>query len=167
MSNGAKSLLIRLGTHTILLLFVFILQSMVFSRLRIMGIAPLILPVCVVGVALFEGASWGGGFGLAAGVFCDLSFTDTTVFFTVLLLIIGTAIGLLSEFVLARGFPSYLLCSVLTLIVVAFFQMFPFLVFSGVSAAALIQVSFAQSLYSLVFALPIYYLARAVSRRGV
>lgn len=167
MSNGAKSILIRLGTHTILILFLFILQSMVFSRLRIMGIAPLILPVCVVGVALFEGPSWGGGFGLAAGVFCDLSFTGTTVFFTVLLMVIGILIGLLSEYVLARGFPSYLLCSVLTLVVIALFQIFSLLVFSGVSPTVLIQVALAQSLYSLIFILPIYYLTRTVSRKGV
>lgn len=165
MSNTAKSILARLAAHTLILLLLFVLQGMVFSRLRIVGIAPLILPVSVVGVALFEGPTWGGGFGIAAGLLSDLSSTDTLVFFTVLMLIFGIFIGLMGEYVLARGFPSFLICSVLALLITAFLQMFGFLVFAGVPAVALIQVALGQSLYSAVFILPIYYLSRILSRR--
>lgn len=149
-----------------MLIILFVLQSMVFARLRILGIAPLLLPVAVVGVAMFEGATWGGGFGIAAGVFCDISYSETIVMFTVLLMLLGAGIGLLGEYILARGFPSYLVCCVLMLAVVSFVQMFSFLVFEHVNAGVLIRVALAQTGYSLVFAVPIYYITRTVSRKG-
>lgn len=166
MSNAAKGILIKIITHALMLLVLFVLQSMVFSRLRIMGASPLILPVAVVGVALLEGATWSGAFGIAAGVFCDVSYSETTVFFTVLLPVLGIVIGLLSEYFLARGLLSYLLCCVLTLAIIAFFQLFAFLVFNGVNPQALLKTALLQTLYSLVLAVPVYYFTGAVSRKG-
>lgn len=166
MSNSTKDMLIRLATHTVMLLFLFVFQSMVFSRMRILGIAPLILPLAVVGVAMFEGATWGGGFGIAAGVFCDVSHSEAMVLYTIVFMLLGVMVGLLSEYVLVRGIPSYLLCSILTLIIIAFFEMFAFLVFTKVEPQVLIKVALKQTIYSLLFALPVYYIARKVCRQG-
>lgn len=166
MSNAAKDILIRIITHTLMLLVLFVLQSMVFSRLRVMGAAPLILPVTVVGVALSEGATWSGAFGIAAGIFCDASYMETTVFFTVLLPILGVLAGLLSELFLTQGLLSYLLCCVLTLAIIAFFQLFAFLVFRDVSPQALMITALLQTIYSLILAVPVYYFTKAVSLKG-
>jgi len=166
MSDATKRL-IRCGLiHIAVLLLLFVLQDMVFPLLRIFRAAPLILPLAVVGVGLFEGPTWGGMFGLAAGVLCDAAFSNSTVMFTILLTALGMGVGLLSNYLLSRGFPSYLLCSVAALIAIAFFQMFALLVFMGESPLMLLRVSIVQSLYSLVFALPLYYLTRALGRRA-
>ena len=62
MSRATKEMLARIITHTLFLIMLYICQAMVFSELRILGCSPLIIPLGVVGVALFEGAAWGGGF---------------------------------------------------------------------------------------------------------
>jgi len=165
MSRSTKELLVKLLTHSLFLLALHILQSMIFSRLRIGGVSPLLLPLAVVGVALFEGPSWGGGFGLCAGLLCDIAFSETTVLFTFLLTFLGMGIGLLSEYVLARGFPSFLLCAVLSLLLIAFFQIFSPLVFDGVPASRLLPVALGQTLYSGLFLLPVYYVSHRLGRR--
>ena len=166
MSDASKKRIIRALVHTAVLLGLFVLQAMVFSRLRIFGIAPLILPLAVIGVGLFEGPSWGGAFGLAAGALTDMAFLSSTVLFTISLTVLGMGVGLLSAYLLRRGFPSFFLTSVAALFVIAVLQMFPLLVFWGESPLALLRVAGLQTLYSMIFVLPIYYLARALGQRA-
>ena len=158
MSDSTKKLIRRIILYALILLLLYVLQATVFPRLRIWGVAPLILPIFVVGIALFDGASWGGGVGLAAGVLCDFAFSGSVVFFTILLTVIGVGLGLASTYLLNRGRLTYMLCVVIALFTIAFLQMFPFLVFDRVTPFALLHVALLQSLYSLLFALPIYYL---------
>ena len=166
MSNATKRLLIRTAIHGVVLLALYVLQAMVFSRLRIFGIAPFILPLAVVGVGLFEGPTWGGGFGLAAGVLSDMAFLDTTILLTILLAGLGLGVGLLSHYLLRGGFPSYFLCSLAALLAIAFFQMFTLLVYFGANPLALLRVALLQTLYSMFFVLPLYYITRALGRRA-
>jgi len=166
MSKSTKDIVIRILTHSVLLLVLFVLQSMFFSRLRIFGAAPLILPVAVVGVALFEGPSWGGGVGVAAGLFCDAGFPETAVFFTILLTLLGMGVGLLSDFYLTKGLSSFILCSALALALIAFLQMFALLVFNGVPPGVLLKTGGIQTLYSILFVFPLYYFVRRISRCG-
>jgi len=165
MSNSTRELILRIVAHGALLLALYILQAMVFPRLRIWNVAPLILPLAVVGAALFEGPTWGGWFGLGAGILSDASFSDATVMFTILLATIGLVVGLASEYLLRRGLPSYLVVSALTLLLIAFFQMFGLLVFRGENPATLLLVAGLQSAYSLLFALPLYHLTKRLGRR--
>jgi len=165
MSRATKATLIKLLTHTLFLAVLYVLQSMVFSRLRIFGASPLIIPLAVVGVAIFQGAGWGGGFGIAAGVMCDIAFSETTILFTVLLTILGSAVGLLADFFLARGFPSFLLCCVISLLIIAFLQMFSFLMFYDVDKIILLRTGLLQTLYSCLFVLPVYNISRRLSRK--
>ena len=165
MSDAAKNRLIRILSHGAVLLVLYVLQGMVFSRLRLFGVAPLILPLAVVGVALFEGPDWGGGFGIAAGVLCDIAL-GTTALFTILLAALGLGVGLLSTYLLSRGLPSYLLCGAVALLVIAAFQMFPLLVFLRQSPGALLRVAGLQSVYSMLFTLPLYYVGRSLGRQA-
>lgn len=165
MSDAAKNRIIRILIRAGVLFLLYVLQAMVFSRLRLFGVAPLILPLAVIGVALFEGPNWGGGFGLAAGVLCDVAL-GTHVLFTILLTALGVGVGLLSEYLLSRGFPSYFLCSGAALVVIAFLQMLPLLVFWRQSPPALFEVAGIQTLYSMVFILPMYILARRLGRQA-
>jgi len=165
LSDATKNRIVRILLHALVLLLIYVLQTMVFSRLRLFGIAPLILPLAVVGVALFEGPSWGSGFGLAAGVLSDMAFSDHVVLFTILLTCLGMGIGLLSDYLLSRGFPSFFLCGAATLILIAMAQMFGFFIFLRQSPFALLGAAGMQTLYSLLFTVPTYYLARSLGRR--
>lgn len=166
MSDVNKNLIFRILIHAVVLALLYVLQTMVLSRFRLFGVVPLILPLAVVGVALFEGPNWGGWVGLAAGMLSDVALSNHTVLFTILLTGLGLGVGLLSAYLLSRGFPSYFLCSGAALLVIAFFQMFPLLIFFRQSPLALLQVAGLQTLYSMLFAVPLYYLARTVGRRA-
>lgn len=155
---------VRLLIMTPYLLVLYVLQAMVFPRFPVMGAKPLLLPIAVAGTALFGGHVAGGAMGLAAGMLCDLSFNQPTYQFTVVLTLAGLLVGVLSDTVLVQGFPSYLMCAVGMLVVCAVFQVFPMMFFHGAAFAPLLRVALAQTLYSLVFAIPLYYLARFVNR---
>jgi len=167
MSDSTKLIIRRVLVRGVILMVLYILQFAVFSRLRIFGIAPLILPMAVIGVGLFEGPTWGGAFGLAAGVLSDSAFFGTTVLFTLLFVTLGMGVGLLSNYLLSRGFPSFLLCSIAALFAIAFFQMFALLVYFQESPLALLRVAILQTTYSLFFVIPLYYLTRLIGRRAI
>ena len=85
------------------------LQTMVFSRMELLGAKPFFLPVIVVAIGLFEGGVWGGVLGLAAGIGCMLNMAGSPVLFLVLLPAFGFLSGLLADFLINRRFVSYLL----------------------------------------------------------
>ena len=141
----------------------YVLQSMIFPHLPLFGVKPLLLPVLVVGAALFEGYTYGGIIGLFCGILCDLSFNQPTIQFTLILTGIGIIVGILSDNVLARGFPSYILSCLGSLLLCGIFQSFGFFV-SGVHFFSVINTILCQTIYSILLALPMYYSARFVGR---
>lgn len=163
--NTTKKKFKRILVHILFLFVLYILQTSVFSHIRVFGVYPLILPLAVVGIGLFEGGFQGGIWGIVAGILCDLSIADSSFLFTVSLTIIGFFTGFFSEFILTRGFPTFFLISVLTLALLAFLQMFRFLFFDGVSLDVLGPVAFYQTLYSAFFIIPIYYPVKRVTRK--
>ncbi len=150
--------------NTALLLALFLLQTGVFSRVRLMGAAPLLLPLFAVGAGLFNGGLHGGLWGLAAGVLCDASMGGTGLLFTVLLTVCGFFAGFLSQFILARGFPSFCVMSVAVLVISALLQLFRFLAFYGADPLSLLLTGLRQTLYSFIFILPVYLCVRRASR---
>ncbi len=158
-----RKIILRVLLHGLFLLVLYVLESMVFSRLPILGIKPTLLPIAVVGVGLFEGSLRGCIFGFFAGLLADMSL-DTAATFAAVLPLVGLLIGLLSEKTLARGFPSYALCSIGALCITAFAQMFNLLFFVGADTWALVRTGLLQVAYSALFILPFYYPARRLGR---
>ena len=160
-----KKFWIKLGLHALFLIIIYILQHYVFSRIPIWGVKPLILPVAVIGIGFFGSAVWGGVFGIFAGILCDIA-SATTPLFTLVMPLLGLCSGLLSEFALLKSLLSYLITSLLGLLVISFLQMFPFLFFRDVEPAILLRVSALQTAYSLLFVFPLYFPVRRLSRRN-
>ena len=159
----AETLRSTLGLGLVMLLCYF-LQSAVFSRLLIFGVCPLILPLVAVGAGLLGSSGWGGGFGLLCGILCDAALGGGGLLFTVALTVIGFLAGFLGEFVLARGFPSFLLMSLAALILSAALQMFRLLVFDRAQPWPLIRTGLLQTLASALFILPLYFCVRRALR---
>ena len=162
--NGRKTAL-KAALYAVTALMLYLFQLAVFPRVRIFGVKPLILPAAAVCIARFEGSLPGGAFGLVCGVLCDLTMPGASVLFTVYLTLAGFGTGLLSELVLARGFPSCLVCSAAVLLIAAFLQSFELLFFMGADPLAIIKTGLLQSAYSILFTLPVYLAVRAVFRR--
>ena len=142
------------------------LQTGVFSRIAPLGVKPMFLPAVVVAIGLWEDGVWGGVLGLVAGVGCDLALAGSTVLFLILLAAVGFFSGVLAEFFINRRFFAFLLLSAAALLLTAFCQAFPLWAFRGAAPAALAPVALLQAAWSLPFAVPAYFAARAVSGRA-
>ena len=136
--------------------------------MRINGLVPLLLPVATIGIALYEGRDIGGIFGLFAGILCDISFNQPVGVFTVLLTISGLVVGTLADIVILRGFVTFYISSTAILIVSAIVQLFPIMLIpeSAPPFTDLMAIVIQQTIYSLVFALPIWFFVRALGKRA-
>jgi len=152
--------------HTLLLTFVYVLQGMIFPSLRLYGIAPLLLPVISTGVAVYEGRNTGGVVGIFAGILCDVSFNAPVGLFTVVLTITGLIVGTLADTVLTRGFATFIICCFAVLVISAAVQMFPLLLFEGIPIQPLFATAVRQTVYSLLFAFPLWFFVRALGKRA-
>lgn len=165
MTLRRRKFLISLLMHVPFILIVYVLQTTLFTSPTLFGVKPLLMPLAVIGVALFEGPYKGGVFGLFAGILCDFSLNQPPIQFTLMMPILGITVGIVCDTVLARGFPSYLVITVISLGVISFFQMFDLLFFRDAALAPLIDTAVKQTLCSLIFTVPIYYFARGIGRR--
>lgn len=135
-------------------------QNVILSHIAPFGVRAMFLPALVVAAALFEGG-WGGGlFGLAAGILSDLFFGSQSVLFTVLFPVMGFVAGFLGDFYLNKRLFTYCLLGTAALFIAAFAQMFSLLFYKGQSSPALWATAILQTLWSLPFLFPSYYLCK-------
>ena len=139
------------------------LQTMVLSRMVLLGAKPFFLPVLIVAIGLFEGGVWGGMLGLAAGIGCLLSMAGSPALMLVLLPAYGFFAGLLAEYLINRRFLSCMLLAALALLLTAFLQALPLWLFRGAEPRALFTVAAMQAAWSLPFAVPAYFISRALA----
>ncbi len=141
------------------------LQTMVLSRMTILGAKPFFLPVLIVAIGLFEGGVWGGMLGLAAGLGCTLSMAGSPVLFLALLPVFGFLSGLLADFLINRRFVSYLLLAALALLLTALLQAPPLWIFRAAAPRALFTVALLQALWAVPLAVPVYFVIKLLSGR--
>ena len=141
------------------------LQTMVFSRLVLMGAKPFFVPALIVAIGMFEGGVWGGMLGLAAGLGCLWSMAGSPVLFLVLLPVFGFLSGLLADFLINRRFLAYLLLAALALLVTALLQALPLWVFRGAAPRPLMTVALLQALWALPLAVPAYFVTKLLAGR--
>jgi rod shape-determining protein MreD len=164
MNRRAKVVSVIL--HVLLIVVVYVFQSMIFPYIPVFGLYPLLLPITSTGIAVYGGCNAGGIAGLFAGMLCDVSLNQPTGVFMVLLTLTGLFIGALADTIMTRGFVTFFLSCVGILVLSAFIQIFPFLLFSTVPQAALLNIGIWQTVYSLIFAFPLWFFVRALSRRA-
>ena len=103
--------IIKWGVYTLALVPVWILELYVLSRYPLFGVKPMLLPLAVVAVAVLEGSTAGGGFGLFVGVLCDACYHDTFGGMTLGLCLVGVCAGAVSRYALRQNLLGCLLCS--------------------------------------------------------
>lgn len=151
--------------YALLLAALFILQDLVLSHIEVFGVKAMLIPAAVAAAGLLDGGLWGGVFGLAAGVFWDMGSTEHVILFTVLLAAIGFFTGVLGQFLFHRGFVSHIVLAAAALAVVTFCQMFRFLFFTDTDPAAVWRTGLIQLLWSLPWAVPVYFPCRSIAGR--
>lgn len=152
---------VRSALRLALVLLIFhLLQITLLARFHPWGAMPLPLPLLAIAAGLGGGGLWGGCFGLAAGIVCDSSLGEASLLFTVLLTVIGFFSGFLGEFVLARGFPSFLLLSLMGLLLCTGLQMLFFSMQIPTPWSLLLITGGKQLLLTLPFLIPAYWAVR-------
>ena len=141
------------------------LQTMVLSRLEILGAKPFFVPAVAVAIGLYEGGIWGAMLGIAAGIGCDVCMSDSTVMYMVLFAAFGFFAGLLTRFFINRSFFAYLLLAVLALAITALFQIVPLWIFQGSAPGPLFSTAVLQVLWSLPLAALAYPAVRLIAGR--
>ncbi len=164
MMRERSRVLIKLLILAPYLAVLYILQSTLLTHLPIFGTTPMIMPLAVCGVALFLGRVDGGVTGLFAGMLMDLACNQATIHFTLVLTLTGLLVGILSDTVLVQGFPSYLLTAAAALAVCSASQVFALAVLRGAPIALLSGIAVRQTLSSLIFTFPFYYISRFLCR---
>ena len=142
-----------------------LVQNTLFAKLRLWGVYACILPALMVAVGMFRGPVWAGVFGIFAGFFADMGYPETVVLFLLLLPVLGYVSGMLSEHLMHRGLMDYLVLCLLAMLLTAFAQLFRLWVFHGAPLGALVVTGLKQTAVSLPFAVPFYFVSKAVSRR--
>lgn len=148
------------------LFFFLALELLVFNRFRVWGVMPVLLPLVVTAVAIFEGAANGARFGLAAGILYDAALSDTTRGrYIVLLTVGGLLAGLVAEFVLSRNLLSCLACSAGMLLWLDLFRVAIRLFFRHIPLLPMLRLAAREAAYSLFFVIPVYLVVRRIYDR--
>ena len=164
MTKKSKRPPFKILAYAVFLFLLYVLQASVFSKLPISGARPVILPLAVVGTAIFEGSVKGGVTGLFAGMLCDISFNQPPVQFTLILTLVGVVIGVACDTLFARGFPTYIIAGAETIVVCALTQAFGPVFLYDFEFSVLRHIMIFQCVYSMLFLLPVYIVVRSISR---
>ena len=130
------------------------LQTTVFAHIALFGVHAMFVPAVVVAVGMFEGGTWGAAVGRNTGDFFAMGYA-----------LIGFGAGMLAAYLINNGIFPFLVTCLAAFLLTAFCQMFRLWIFHGASFWRLLAVALGQSVFSLPFAVPYYYISRAFHRR--
>jgi len=142
--------------YGVYMLVVLIVQDMVLTQIRPMGVCAFIQPAAVAAVGMFEGAIPGVVFGLVMGIFTDMFTPHTVVTYTVLFPVLAFGVGFISQFFLNRRFLGYMLSAFAVLLITALVQALVVSLDSGLSFSVL-WTALLQTLWSLPLAVLTYF----------
>lgn len=146
----------RILWYGVYMLVVLIVQDMVLTQIRPLGVCAFIPPAAVAAVGMFEGAVPGVVFGLLMGILTDMFTPGTVVTYTLLFPLIAFAVGFVSQFFINRRFPGYMVCAGAALLFTALVQAL-ITVVEGSWTLTAVFTALLQTLWSLPLAAPLYF----------
>lgn len=149
----------------ILMLAVFQMQAPAYPR--ILDVTPLFLVPAVAAIAMLEGETAGGIYGIAAGLFWDSGTGRVFGFNAFFLMCIGIAIGLFVKFLFRNTIFSAFLSTAIFTLTHEFVTWFFFYYMAGNHDInfAFLRVILPTVGMTVIFALPVYLLMRMINRR--
>ena len=142
--------------YGVYMLVVLIVQDMVLTHIRPLGVCAFIPPAAVAAVGMFEGSLPGVAFGLVMGIFTDMFTPGTVVTYTVLFPLIAFGVGFISQFYINRRFMGYMLSAAAALLISALVQALLIAVNDSWSLSIL-WTAILQALWSLPMAALVYF----------
>ncbi len=146
--------------YALILIAVYFIQAELLPHVRIIRMTPVLLPLAAVAFAMWKTPEKAGVFGLFAGMLCDVSFNEPVIKFTLLLTVVSVIVPLLCDTVLSRSFPAFFVMSAAVLVLSAFIQALSLIFVSGQSVVSLAAGALWQTLYSLIFTVPVWFVVK-------
>lgn len=135
--------------YAVYMMLVMLLQSLLFSKISILGAKGFIIPAAAVATGIYLGGVRGAVFGIFLGLFTDMSFPETTVLFTVLFPMIGFGAGLASEFYINKSFFAFMIFSTAAILLTGLVQLAAALISGGTEIVAGLVTVLLQTLLSI------------------
>ncbi len=143
------------------LLLILFLEQGILHHISLRGAVPLLVPVMVAMVAMFEGALPGSCFGLAAGALGMFAYYRAGPVMPLCLAVAGMACGAFIPKVMGCSLWSGYLCSALALLITECFQILAQMVLGGGGQiTVLLRLAAWEGLYSLALTIVVYFPAR-------
>lgn len=147
------------------LLPVWLLDTVLLPRLDL-GVAPVLLPICVVAMAVLERAFTGAQFGLLAGIVWAMTYAGASPWRIPLLTLVGMLSGAVSQYALRQSLSGCMVCAAGTMAGLSVMNVIRGLVHNTASAGALALVAARESAVTLLCAPLIYLLFYRLYRAG-
>ena len=135
--------------YAVYMLLVMLLQSVLFSRISILGVKGFIIPAAAVAAGIYLGGVRGAVFGIFLGLFTDMAFSETTVLFTLLFPLIGFGAGFASEFYINKSFPAFMILGTAAILLCGAAQLILALIGGGTELLLGLLTVLLQTLWSI------------------
>lgn len=144
----------------------YLLEALVLRRVRLFGVAPMVMPAAVAVLALFEGPVVAGVVGYSAGLAIDMLSVHFPVFHSIAFMLCGVVTGVVCRYLFKRSLLSACLWGLFSLLFVSLSRYLIFFLVPGKAGlSAVYSVCVPEVLCSILF-LPLWYLMfRGFSRR--
>ena len=138
----------RILWYALYMFLALVMQNMLFTQIRPLGVCPMVLPAVCVAVGMFQGSTWGPVFALIMGIFADMAFVENTMLFTMLFPTLAFFAGFACQFFVNRRFFAFMGLAATAAFITAVVQMLATLVSDAWSADMLRTVAL-QTLWSV------------------
>ncbi len=143
--------------YTLALLAVFLLDAALLSQFPIAGVCPVLLPLAVAAVAVFEGGIAGAWTGFLLGMLWVGGYGNISGMSIFFLTVMGLLVGSASQYMFQQSLWGYFLCCVATLGVLEVGQVGSRLFFHVAPITYLLPIALTEFSYTICFA-PLVYL---------
>lgn len=140
------------------------LQALVFSRLRPLGVTPVLLPLAMTALAALEGPVSGAGFGIAVGAL-SVCLDGSSPWSVILFCLGGLVTGLVSKYALRSSFLGFAVCSLGASAVFTAAHILPRWLGGKAALPVLLRVGGPELLWTMLLSPIVYFLFRFVFRR--
>lgn len=157
--------LIKWLSYAAAFLVVFFFETCVLNRFPIHHGTPILAPLVVTAVALFEGPVNGAVYGLVVGFFCSAVYYRSGLMMLPVFTIIGALTGTTRTQRIGRSLFGCAICALAGLALLELCHIMVGLLFHGTALLAMVRVALPELIYSMVFLIPVYLLIRTVYRK--
>lgn len=146
---------------------IFVLQRIDFFTLKIGTAFPVLLVPAVIVIACFLREWTGFIAGLLCGIALDTVTNGTQYFNTLVLMLLGAAVGLVFRFLLNRNIKAMIIVSIIVSLIYFLLKWLFLDLFTGDASAftILLKYHLPSALYTAVFAIPFFYYVRWLCKK--